>query len=90
MLDVELCCVAVGDTKTCTDYVLKLEDELRCFVMAKESKPHIVLPPRSSYQRLVAYRLALRFKLQKPTPVQEREAIATTGNGGNFFSFSWL
>lgn len=66
------------------DYVLKLEDELTCFVTAKDSKPHIVLPPRSSYQRLIAYRLAARFKLLKATAAQEREAIATTGNGGDF------
>lgn len=60
------------------------------FVASKEDPkpPNLVLPPRSSYQRLIAYRLSARFKLQKATPAQEREAITAAGmdpattNGG--------
>lgn len=70
--------------------MLKLESELVAFVTSKEDPkpPHLVLPPRSSYQRLIAYRLSARFKLQKATAVQEREAIIAAGmdpattNGG--------
>lgn len=53
------------------------------FVTTKEDPkpPHLVLPPRSSYQRLIAYRLSARFKLQKATPEQEKEAIAATEQG---------
>lgn len=72
------------------DYMLKLESELVAFVTTKEDPkpPHLVLPPRSSYQRLIAYRLSARFKLQKATAAQEREAIIAAGmdpattNGG--------
>lgn len=51
------------------------------FVTTKEEPkpPHLVLPPRSSYQRLIAYRLAARFKLQKANAAQEREAIVSAG-----------
>lgn len=62
-----------------SDYVLKLEDELVAFVTGQERKPHLVLPPRSSYQRLIAYRLCARFKLQKATASQEREALMANG-----------
>lgn len=64
--------------------MLKLEAELVDFVTTKEDPkpPHLVLPPRSSYQRLIAYRLSARFKLQKATPVQEKEAIGASGMAG--------
>ncbi|CAM9437505.1 unnamed protein product [Ectocarpus sp. 13 AM-2016] len=69
---------ALGNAR---DYVLKLEGELVAFVTTKEDPkpPHLVLPPRSSYQRLIAYRLAARFKLQKANAAQEREAIVAAG-----------
>lgn len=70
--------------------MLKLESDLVAFVNSKENPkpPHLVLPPRSSYQRRIAYRLSARFKLQKATAAQEREAIIAAGmdpattNGG--------
>lgn len=68
--------------------MLKLESELVAFVTGTEDPkpPHLVLPPRSSYQRLIAYRLSARFKLQKATPAQEKAAIAAeaeaAGAGG--------
>ncbi|CAN0187990.1 unnamed protein product, partial [Hapterophycus canaliculatus] len=63
------------------DYVLKLENELIAFVATKEDPkpPHLVLPPRTSYQRQVAYRLAARFKLKKATAAQEKAAIVAAG-----------
>ncbi|CBN79705.1 conserved unknown protein [Ectocarpus siliculosus] len=69
---------ALGNAR---DYVLKLEGELVAFVtnMEEPKPPHLVLPPRSSYQRLIAYRLAARFKLQKANAAQEREAIVAAG-----------
>ncbi|CAM9726496.1 unnamed protein product, partial [Choristocarpus tenellus] len=47
------------------EYLLKLERELTEFVQAEGGPQRLELPPRSSYQRLIAYRLASRFKLQK-------------------------
>eukprot|EP00752_Nemacystus_decipiens_P014554 g12962.t2 len=63
------------------DYVLKLESELVAFVTSEKDPkpPHLVLPPRSSYQRLIAYRLSARFKLQKATAAQEKEAFIAAG-----------
>ena len=63
--------------------MLKLEGELLTFVNSTEDPkpPILVLPPRSSYQRQIAYRLSARFKLQKATPAQEKEALAAAGMG---------
>ncbi|CAN0391482.1 unnamed protein product, partial [Discosporangium mesarthrocarpum] len=78
------------------DYVLKLEDQFVEFVQA-DTKQRLELPPRSSYQRLIAYRLALRFKLQKSPPASGRtgaplpssslvSAPADGGGGGGLSS----